>query len=446
MTTGLEQAKAVADAVLYEGYLLYPYRASAAKNQMRWQWGVLTPPAYAARGTGEHPWSQAELIAEPPAEGVLHALLRFLQLQKRVVEVAGEPRPALTVDGTEYTTWEEAVEREIDAVVPFSVLRTETRIPFHIDGGEDVEPIPGGHDARMVRRRAGICGEVRLRAVELPGPFGGVKLRVRVTNTSTWAVPGACRQDALAYSLIATHTLLSIPGGDFLSLTDPPEWAAEVTKECVNERTWPVLIGGPGRCDTVLCSPIILYDRPEIAEQSQGTLYDGLEIDEILTLRTMTLTDEEKRQARATDSRAAELIDRVDGMPPELLDRLHGTIRYLRSVTGERPESTEPPGDPWWDPAADASVSPETDTIMIAGTAIGRGSRVRLRPAKRADAHDMFLAGRVAIVQAVLLDVDDEWHLAVILEDDPGSDLYAQHGRYRYFGPDEVEPLPADSP
>uniref|UniRef100_UPI0015F0DDC0 hypothetical protein n=1 Tax=Amycolatopsis pittospori TaxID=2749434 RepID=UPI0015F0DDC0 len=369
MTAALDQAKAVADAVLYEGYLLYPYRASAAKNQMRFQWGVLVPPAYAARDTGEHQSAQVELIAEPAPDGELHVLLRFLQVQKRVVEVGGRPVPSVTVDGTEYTTWEEAVEREVDTAVPFSALRTETRVPFQVDGGEDVEWIRD--DTRLVRRRAGLHGELRIRAVDLPGPFGGVKLRVRVANVSTWSRFDATRRDALAYSLIATHALLSTPDGGFVSSTDPPEWASLVTKECVNERLWPVLVGR----DTVLCSPIILSDHPEIAEQSQGPLYDGLEIDEILTLRTMTLTDEEKRQARATDARAAEIIDRVDGMPPELLDRLHGTIRYLREVTGE--------------PAQE----PEAATVTVGGVVVGEGSRVRLRPVKRADAHDMFLAG-----------------------------------------------------
>jgi hypothetical protein len=151
----------------------------------------------------------------------------------------------------------------------------------------------------------------------------------------------------------------------------------------------------------------------------------------------MTLTDEEKRAARATDPRAAELIDRVDNLPPELVDRLHGTVRYLRDMTTPVTE----PDTPWWDPGADETVSPETDTVIVDGIAVGKGARVLLRPGKRADAHDMFLTGRVAVVQAVLRDVDDQWHLAVTLEDDLGSDLYAAHGRYRYFGTDEVEPL-----
>lgn len=446
MTTAMEQARAVADAVLYEGYLLYPYRASAAKNKVRWQWGVLMPPAYAESDTGEHAGSHSELLVEPGDDAILHVRLRFLQLQERIVEDAEHRAvPSVTVAGTEYTTWEEAVECEVDEVMRFAdLVGGDSVMPFTVDGGEDVADIPDGAGARVVRKRQALHGVVRLRADALPGPFGGVKLQLSVENASGWTAPDATRDDALRHALIAAHTLLSVSSGKFLSLLDPPEWASVATKECVNERAWPVLVGEQDRCDTVLCSPIILYDFPTIAKESAGNLFDGLEIDEILTLRTMTLTDEEKRQARATDERAAELIDRVDHLPPELLDRLHGTVRYLKSVTGqpeEPPDITGRPDVPWWDPGADASMSPETDQVMIAGVPVGKGSRVRLRPGRRADAHDMFIAGRVAVVQAVLLDVDGDWHLAVTLEDDLGSDLYAAHGRYRYFATDEVEPL-----
>jgi hypothetical protein len=433
VTTAIDRARAVADAVLYEGYLLYPYRASATKNKVRWQWGVLMPPSYADGETGEHSWSRTELLAEPADGATLHVRLRFLQLQRRLVQVGADHRPvaSVTVGGVEHTTWEEAVEREVDAAVPMAdLLAGAVTIPVDVPGGEDMEPFDGG---RLVRRREPLAGELRLRAEPLEGPFGGVLLRLVVANVSTGH--GANRDEALRHALIAAHTLLSLSAGHFLSATAPPEWASVATAECRSERAWPVLMTGD---DTVLCTPIILPDHPEIAEQSAGNLFDGTEIDEILTLRTMTLTDEEKRQARATDARAAELIDRVDHLPPELLDRLHGTLRYVRAVTGE-PEPD--PEVPWWDPGADASMSPETDTVLIDGVAVGKGTRVRLRPGKRADAHDMFLAGRTAVVQAVLLDVDDQWHLAVTVDDDLGADLYAAHGRYRYFGVDEVEPI-----
>jgi hypothetical protein len=430
--TALEAVRAIADAVLYEGYLLYPYRASSAKNQVRWQWGVLVPPSCV--DTAERSSTSTSMLAEPAPGAVLHVRVRFLQLQRRTVEVAGVPVTSVTIGDTEYTTWDEAVEREVDATLPFA----GATVPFEVPGGEDVEPLPG--DARLVRRRDPVHGELALDVGPLSGPFGGARLTVRVANVSTWQRAGATRDEALRHALIAAHTLVSLSGGHFLSATDPPEWAARATAQCEQDGAWPVLVGEPPDRDTVLCSPIILSDYPAIAEQSAGNLFDGTEIDEILTLRTMTLTDEEKRQARATDERAAELIDRVDHLPPELLDRLHGTVRYLRSVTGD-PRPATAPETPWWDPGADTSVHPETDTVTIAGVPVGRGSRVRLNPTGRADAHDMFLTGRTAVVQAVLLDVDDRHHLAVTLEDDAGADLYAAHGRYRYFGIDEVVPL-----
>jgi hypothetical protein len=190
----------------------------------------------------------------------------------------------------------------------------------------------------------------------------------------------------------------------------------------------------------MLSSPIILYDHPTIAPESPGDLYDATEIDEILTLRTMALTEAEKREARATDERAAAIIDRVDSMPPELLERLHGAVRYLRGVEGAPPEEDKPELVPWWDPGADRTVSPETDGVVVAGVTVAKGSRVRLRPGQRADAQDMFLAGREATVEAVFLDVDGNRHLAVTLDEDPAADLQRWHGRYLYFSPDEVEP------
>jgi hypothetical protein len=189
----------------------------------------------------------------------------------------------------------------------------------------------------------------------------------------------------------------------------------------------------------MLSSPIILYDNPAIAPESAGELFDGLENDEILTLRTMTLTDDEKRQARGTDPRAAALLDRVDGLPPEVLERLHGAIRELRTVTGEEPDDGP---TPWWEPGADESVSPTSDTVMVGDLPVGRGWRLRLRPgSRRADAQDMFLEGRTAVVDHVRFDVDGQSYLAVTLEDDENADLHQSTGRFLYFASNEVEPL-----
>jgi hypothetical protein len=390
-----ELAAKVADAVLFEGYLLYPYRASAQKNQLRWQFGVLMPPGYDA----EPSTAQIECLVEPGAQSVLHVRLRCLQIQ-----------PAVHADRGEI--------RELDISAPLS--EGETRVPFSF----------GGESAEVIR----ITGVIRITCDRVDGPYALQRVCVRVENT-TAASASTSREVALRHALVSTHLLLGVTDGAFISAIDPPEWATAAAQQCQNERLWPVLVGDPARRDVMLGAPIILYDYPQVAPESPGDLFDATEIDEILTLRTAALTDAEKQEARATDPRAAALIDRVEDMPPEILERLHGAIRYVRAAE-------EPRREPWWDPAADSSVSPDTDMLMLGSTPVAKGSRVRLAPgARRADAQDMFLAGRVAHVEGVFLDVDDQRYLAVTLEDDPAADLYQSHGRFLYFRPDEVEPL-----
>jgi hypothetical protein len=443
-----ELARKAADAVLYEGYLLYPYRASAAKNQARWQFGVLMPRLWSEHGPDE-PWAtQTECLLEPEEATTVRVLVRFLHVQAKTVEVvdveAGTFHEAdtLPVDGSELVPWDEAAELEVAVEAPLArLLEGELATPFERPGGRRVEPV---HDAagrlvgRTVRRRWPVLGSVKLSAERLEGPYGLVRLRLVLENATAWNDPGADRSVALRHSLVAAHSLIGIDQGVFLSLLDPPEWAKPAAEACQNLHTWPVLIGDEGRRDAMLSSPIILYDHPTIAPESPGDLFDATEIDEILTLRTMALTEDEKREARATDERAAAIIDRVDTMPPELLERLHGAVRYLKEVEGT--EEEEPELVPWWDPGADRTVSPETDGVVVAGVTVARGSRVRLRPGQRADAQDMFLAGRLATVEAVFLDVDGNRHLAVTLDEDPAADLQRWHGRFLYFSPDEVEP------
>jgi hypothetical protein len=477
-----ELARKVADAVLYEGYLLYPYRASAAKNQARWQFGVLMPRRWSEHGPDE-PWAtQTECLLEPEEATTVRVLVRFLHVQAKSVEAVDVEAgtfhevPALPVDGSELVPWDEATEQEVAVEAPLHrLLAGELATPFERPGGRRVEPVhsaAGKLAGRTVRRRWPVMGTVRLSAERLEGPYGLVRLRLVVENASAWHNPRADRGVALRHSLVAAHSLLGVDQGVFVSLLDPPEWAKAAAETCQNLRTWPVLIGEEGRRHAMLSSPIILYDHPTIAPESPGDLFDSTEIDEILTLRTMALTEDEKREARATDERAAAIIDRVDSMPPELLERLHGAVRYLKGVEGseDSPEtgtlephppvggpptgrvadagtggdrlSTAPELVPWWDPGADRTVSPETDGVVVAGVEVAKGSRVRLRPLlRRADAQDMFLAGRLATVEAVFLDVDGNRHLAVTLDEDPAADLQRWHGRFLYFSPDEVEPL-----
>ena len=406
----LDSVRKIADAVLYEGYILYPYRASAQKNQSRWQFGVVMAPGYAAADPSETSLTRAECVLEHGGRPAVRVLLRFLQVQRR------------TGPGD---SWDEAIEREVEVAALFGDGVTRE---FSVEGGEE-------RADDVVRRREALAGAVTIRAAEVPGPWRALRLQIQVENRTEPGVVPRRREDALPSALVAAHTIITVSGGTFLSMTDPPEWASPAVAECRNEGGWPVLADPSAR--VMLSSPIILYDHPELADESPGELYDGTEIDEILTLRTLALSDQEKAEARATDPRAAALLDRVESMDPQAMARLHGTIRSPR-----RP--AEPPGEatvPWWDPDADASVSPDTDSVTIGGLPVARGSLVRLRPgARRADAQDMFLVGRLAEVQAVLYDVEDTPYLAVSLAGQPDEDLRIAHGRFLYFSVDEVEP------
>jgi hypothetical protein len=463
----LAGARLVADAILYEGYLLYPYRGSAGKNQSRFQFGVLMPPGYRAVDDCEPSASQTECLLECPAEAEVTVLVRFLHLQRRTVEEADgaggfHPVASLQMAGSVVTTWDEAAEREQQLTVPVAALLAGgVDTPFELAGSQTAELLTadsGQVRGRLVRRQASLAGLIRLAAQPLAGPYGGLRLRLVIENHTPADGPLRRRADGLRLALIATHALIHVPGGRFLSLTDPPEWAAPHAAACVSTACWPVL-AGPEECqELVLSSPVILYDHPRIAPESAGELFDATEIDEILTLRTMALTDEEKLEARATDPRSAALLDRVDHLPPEMLERLHGAIRYLGpAVTPAGPAGRLAPAEagadlaapltPWWDPGADASVSPETDYVLIDGIRVARGSPVLMRPGtRRADAQDLFLAGRSATVQGVFTDVDGSVHLAVTPDDDPAADLQRAHGRFLYFAPDEVEPIHPPAP
>ena len=357
------QARQVADAILYEGYLLYPYRQSARKNQARFQFGVLMPPAYAAVDDQELSASQTELLAECADDAQVEILLRFLHVQRRLVQEPAGPKwrdvASLTVNGTEFTEFTEAAEREQRVELSVgSLYGAGAELPFHTDGGEITDDLPGADATvagRLVHRWDALDGVLRVQGERVAGPYQALRLRLRVENATQPEVTLRTREDGLRFALIAAHTVIGLDDGTFISMTDHPEWAAAEVAACTNTGTWPVL-AGPDECrNLVLSSPIILYDHPQIAPESAGDLFDSTEIDEILTLRTMALTDEEKREARATDPRAADLIDRLDGLPPEMMERLHGAIRYLEPGVGPVPTSPSQPG-----PGPDAAESPST--------------------------------------------------------------------------------------
>ncbi|WP_225834445.1 hypothetical protein [Streptomyces sp. NK08204] len=466
-----QQLRAVADAVLYEGYLLYPYRRSSPKNRVRWQFGVLAPREWAERdgpvpavlsGAVDSWYQQTECLVRAAPGALLRVRVRYLQLQRKQVEERlpdGGYRQVESLDDGDavHLTFDEAVPREEVAAFPLDqLLVCDQRLWAGSAGGEESEIVAGGA-GRVVRRREQLDAVTTLRAEPVadgrPAAAGVYRLRVRTENTGSLdRGTEASRAEALAHALMATHTLIGGDGVEFLSLTDPPGPYEQHARACRNVHTFPVLGGEPGR-EALLSSPILLPDHPQVAPESPGDLHDAAEIDEILTLRTLLLTDEEKREARATDRRAADILDRVETMPPEVFARLHGAIRSLKpsapsAPAGPSPRPTAPgrtsSGVPWWQDGGDDGLSPTTDSVLVDGVPVAAGSAVRLNPAGRgADAQDMFLAGRTARVAAVLHDVDGSMHVAVTLDDDPAAELNGWYGRFHYFRPHELTPLTA---
>jgi hypothetical protein len=460
-TDRFDPARSVADAVMREGQILYPYRASSRKNQHRWQFGVLAPQHYVETNSAESSSMRAECLVESgrqPAEIALR--LRCVRLESRRVEEVVEttdpggssliwrPVPSLEVAGELLTTWDESIETEISVGPVVAVPEATSRTDFSFESSlqtEQLVDVNGTTVGRVVRRCQDIAGEV-LVSFKDEG-FGLTRVCVEVRNTTAWAGPAADRSDLVGHCLLACHLVLAADGGRFISMLDPPERARAAVGACTQRGCFPVLIGSSSKGDLVLASPIILYDHPEIAPESPGEMCDATEIDEILALRTLTLTEDEKRQARATDERAAAIIDLVDDMPPEVFERLHGAVRSMAAIGGSSAPKDDIPTygaglvreAPWWDPGADASVDPQSDTVTVGGHGVQAGTAVLLRPGHGADAQDMFLEGRRGTVTGVFHDVDGEVHVAVTVDDDPAADMHAWQGRFRYFHPWELE-------
>jgi len=350
----LAAVEKIAKAVLYEGYMLYPYRPSSVKNQQRWNFGVLCPQSYSEAQQGSEAWTmQTECLVEGDAGTALEIRVRFLQLVARtvaelvtpVVELAAgqepECRPVarLEVNGRVYQPWQEAIEREV--VLPFCNAQAMgyKLVPeaFRFPAEKQVEYLHNG-DGKIVgaieRNRSSICGDIEATSEKVQD--GVFKVKVLIRNTTPFVVSNDTnRDDALLRSLASTHTVLGVRDGSFVSLLAPPPRLAGIAADCKNAGTWPVLVGEEGQRDTVLSSPIILYDYPQIAPESAGDLFDGTEIDEILSLRIMTLTDDEKREMSQSDDRARQMLERTETMPVEQLMKMHGVLRSLRPLKEE---------------------------------------------------------------------------------------------------------------
>jgi hypothetical protein len=292
----MDALRKIADAVLYEGYILWPYRRSALKNARRFSFGDVSPGAP----------MRTEVLLEAGPEHALEVTVRFLQEVRRQPCLRGEPVDELTVDGERHLAWEEATERELS--IQGAGLR-----PIAIAEGRVEERLDA--DASVVRSWPALAGELSVEVA--PVQEGLFRVRVEISN----ATPGE------SGTFRSTHTILRVRDGALVSATDPPEELRADVEACRNAGTWPVLVGEPGERHTMLSSPIILEEYPRVAPESPGDLFDGGEIDQLLTLNILGLTDEEKEEMRATDPRAREILERTEALTPEQLMRLHGVVR-----------------------------------------------------------------------------------------------------------------------
>jgi hypothetical protein len=467
----IDPARGVARTILYEGYVLWPYRRSALKNQRRWTFGCVLPRAWSEDGHPDDAWRmRAEcLLVGSGDETMVGARARFLQVVRRdvarLVDGALRPVDELEVDGERWMAWEEATEREIVAPPVEARLGAETSVPLEICAGSEREWLDnraGERVGAVDRSWRTLRGELRVRCDGVAG--GATRVSVELTNTTEWE--GEEREDALRSALVSTHLVLRARHGAFASLTDPPDELAEAAALCQQEGCWPVLVGERGERSEMLASPIILPDYPAVAPESPGDLFDGGEIDELLSLHVLALSDREKEEMRATDPRTREILERTSALAEQQMLRLHGTRRD--GTTGDPIAS--PIGTGADDPrtrrggragqeiaplhgrglAEDAPDAfwremgrPADQRIVVDGVTLGPGSRVRLHPEKGGDVMDVALAGRTAVVEGVDEDAAGGVHLTVVVEGDPGVDLGMSRmpGHRFFFRPEEVEPL-----
>jgi hypothetical protein len=436
----------VVNAVLYEGYILYPYRASTKKNRQRFTFGRVYPEAYSVAEGGAEPCRmQTECLVEgQPA--TLNITVRFLHPMSREVGLLHRPMkklppleedffrlvPLLEVEGKMYPSWQEAVERAVPLpAMTLGELVGQTRnIPFSFPSSRSIEPVTNSRQTIVgviVRRQEAIEGVVEIAAESLND--SATKVTVRIVNRTPVPAQVLSTMDEIVMRTFAsTHTILNVEGANFISLIDPPAGHVEAVSACRNLGTWPILVGDEAKQerDTMVSSPIILYDYPKIAPESPGDLFDAGEIDEILTLRIMTMTDEEKREMRGVDAHARRILERTESLPSGDLLRMHGVMR-----------ETNPMDENFFNP------STRLNTVSVSGVNLREGDRVRVRPKNRADIMDMAVAGKIAIIESIEEDAERKTHLALVLEDDPGKDLgfLRQPGHRFFYTAEEVEPL-----
>ena len=263
----------IADAVLYEGYILYPYRP-AVKNRQAAGRSAVCIPAHLQRGqarsNGDAWRMQTECLVRGDARSILHIRVRFLHLVSRLIGVfdpsGGDEATLRFVDSLQggdqlYQAWQEATEREI-VLDPWRLGAEPCSRDLAWEASRCQEPIRDAAQnvvGAIVREQAAIAANVHLSSA--PVSDGLHKVCAAIENRTSRQDGALPASDAAMYSMASTHLILRVEGGECVSLIDPPAEARDFAGQCVNIGVWPVLVGDPGQArDTMLAAPIILYD------------------------------------------------------------------------------------------------------------------------------------------------------------------------------------------
>jgi hypothetical protein len=280
------------DTLLFEGYALYPYTPSAAKNATPTPFGIVYPPAYAERTAGAFDSLRLHGIVQGDTATQVHAEVRFLEAAPagghRAVERRLSPKPGPLVE---------------------LAARPHTE---HFDLG-------------------GLAGRTRLAAKPL---FDDVwRIALCVHNTSALPDGEINRGAALRHSLLSTHPILRVTDGTFVSPLEREGELGEAVGTCACVNTYPVL--ATPEDDVLLGAAIVLPDHPELAPESRGDLFDGTEIEEALLLHVLALSEPEREQIAAADPAVRAMIERAAAATPEELTRLHGRTVLSDPEPGE---------------------------------------------------------------------------------------------------------------
>ncbi|MBA2352111.1 MAG: hypothetical protein H0V78_10110 [Burkholderiales bacterium] len=438
--------------------MLYPYRPSSVKNRQRWTFGGVYPQAYSVAQNGADPWiMQTQCLVQGDGRTGLGVEIGFLHLVERQVGALEQPLrewpeldeppyrkvEMLEVGERRYYTWQEATAQKVHVgELSIEALAASAReVPFAFAGRRHLEPLSAADGevvGVLVRTQQPIEGKIELCAEFVAE--AAFRLTARIINSTTLEMTEGMNRDAASlHALVSCHTILNVRAGGFVSMMDPPQPLAAAAAECKNIGTWPVLVGEEGARDTLLSSPIILYDYPQIAPESPGDLFDATEIDEILTLRILAMTDDEKREMAAVDERSRALLERTERLAPEQLQKLHGAMRHLRPVEPLHEPVPDEAKSPW----EELDALPRLAYLRVNGVELRVGDPVRLKPRGNADIFDMALSNKLATIESIERDFEDRVHVAVTIDDDPGRDLGLERmpGHRFFFAPEEVEPL-----